>query len=143
MLFYHMRKESFNLLLMIVLGVAYLSLGASAKPIAKINLKVTPLLIHPAKGARNQSVNPVTIEGYYTPAPPTESNEACDLSVRIIKTKGVYYYTFNMAGKIYKGKVKLIKTAGTKDIGITFTGIKWAEYEGDVSNAKDGDRPYP
>ncbi|QNK64198.1 hypothetical protein H7F33_06845 [Pedobacter sp. PAMC26386] len=74
------------------------------------------------------------ISGLYQSASGKEGISACDLSVKITKIKGQYFYQFNIAGEILKGKVTLRKTPGEKEMSIVFEGIKWAEYEGDVSS---------
>lgn len=83
----------------------------------------------------------LVVEGLYKSEMLDGETESCDLSVRITKIKGRYRYVFHIGKTVKKGKVQLSAADGPGDKIITFEGITWAEYEGDVSNVKDEDRP--
>ena len=60
-------------------------------------------------------------------------SESCDMSVEIRKNGAGYSYQFNLNGEKIKGRVTLKKN-DSKETYINFEGIKWAEYQGDISN---------
>jgi hypothetical protein len=85
-------------------------------------------------------INLPAIEGYYKSELIDGETDSCDLSVRIKKIKGQYYYTFYRGSHVEKGKIKLTKGDDLNEMYITFRGIEWKEYEGDVTDAKNKDR---
>lgn len=84
------------------------------------------------------------ISGTYKSVSTEEETKSCDLSVKITKIKGHYFYHFNIAGQLLKGKVTIKETKGQKEMLIVFEGIEWAEYEGDISkDIENDDREKP
>ncbi|OKS85183.1 hypothetical protein [Mucilaginibacter polytrichastri] len=79
------------------------------------------------------------ITGFYKAEPLEEGGTSCDLSVLITKANGQYFYNLKINGKSRKGRVKITKGDKAGETYINFTGIKWAEYEGDVSKLGDDD----
>ncbi|MBB4801006.1 hypothetical protein HNP37_001045 [Flavobacterium nitrogenifigens] len=66
----------------------------------------------------------------------TYKADGCDLSVIISKIKNDYQYTFKTSIRTLKGKATYSKNnSGEKYV--TLEGIKWDEYEGDLSNESD------
>jgi len=60
-------------------------------------------------------------------------SESCNMSVEIKKDGAGYSYEISLNDKKTKGKASLQK-GEDKQTYINFEGIKWAEYEGDISN---------
>lgn len=87
------------------------------------------------------AITPVVsgIEGIYKAQPIDGDIGICDMSVEIKKHASGYSYVFDIQGEIIKGKATLTKGDRAGENYITFEGIKWAEYEGDVSNKTDDD----
>jgi hypothetical protein len=82
----------------------------------------------------------LAIEGLYVAKPLEGGTESCDMSVRIKKRQaGGYTYHFTINDTRLTGRVTLSKSEDKKDTYITFKGIKWAEYEGDISKREDSD----
>ncbi|MDD4604438.1 MAG: hypothetical protein PHF97_11615 [Bacteroidales bacterium] len=82
---------------------------------------------------------PSKIEGIYkTLAKDEETGDdtPCELSITITKNEGAYYYHLKTNMRDVNGKVSFDRDIEAKETYITFEGIKWAEYEGDVSNKK-------
>jgi hypothetical protein len=77
------------------------------------------------------------IEGTYK-AIVTEGDESepCQLTIVIRKKDGKYHYTLTLPGKVRKGGVTISKSDDLKQFTcmLTFEGIQWASYEGDISN---------
>jgi len=66
----------------------------------------------------------------------TYKADGCDLSVIISKIKNDYQYTFKTSIRTLKGKATYSKNnSGEKYI--TLEGIKWDEFEGDISDESD------
>lgn len=84
----------------------------------------------PAVTIPNQK-NEETIEGIYT------SNE-CDLSVKITKTKDGYTYFLKTSERKLNGKATFSKSESGEKY-LVLEGIKWDEYEGDISNEEESD----
>jgi hypothetical protein len=59
-------------------------------------------------------------------------SESCNMSVLIKKGPKAYIYEFTINGEKIKGKAT-VKENDNKETYINFEGIKWAEYEGDIS----------
>jgi hypothetical protein len=76
------------------------------------------------------------IEGLYIQKPYEEGGENCNLSVKIKKEKGKYYYTLSLQDTVINGKVTVAKNndKGDLEYAVTLEGIEWASYEGDVSD---------
>jgi hypothetical protein len=83
-----------------------------------------------------------SIEGLYEQMSDDESSESCNLAVKIEKLKGGFYYTLSLQDSVINGKVSVLKSEEGSDFKymVTLEGIKWASYEGDVS---DEDKPHP
>lgn len=92
------------------------------------------------RDALAQKAHASDISGFYKSVPQEGEDDHCDMSVRISKIKGHYVYSFNISGKTRKGKVTVQWGKGKEDTYITFEGIEWAEYEGDISNETDDQR---
>jgi hypothetical protein len=88
----------------------------------------------PGNGRQKTTRILTDISGTYKSVPTEQETENCDLSVKITKTQGRYSYRFDIAGQVLKGKVTLKEIKGEKGMLIVFEGIKWAEYEGDISD---------
>ena len=76
------------------------------------------------------------IEGLYIQKPDEEGGENCNLSLKIKKEKGKYYYTLSLQDTVIKGRVTVAKNKEKSDFeyAVTLEGIEWASYEGDVSD---------
>ncbi len=84
----------------------------------------------------NEAIIPVqkneeSIEGIYA------SNE-CDLSVKITKTKDGYMYFLKTSERKLNGKATFSKNESGEKY-LVLEGIKWDEYEGDISNEEEND----
>jgi hypothetical protein len=95
------------------------------------SLLASPGTLSSSKNHENQD----TIAGHYTSAALEEGGSApgCQITVDIVKRQAQYFYTLT-SDTTYKGKVSLSKSKDSKETYITFEGIEWAEYEGDISN---------
>jgi len=87
----------------------------------------------------NAKITQQNITGLYKAEPIEEGGESCGLSVLITKVNGRYFYNLKINGKNRKGRVEITKGDKAGETYINFTGIKWAEYEGDVSKLGDDD----
>lgn len=75
--------------------------------------------------------------GHYVSVPISEGEtESCSMTVDIVKKAGKYFYTLT-TDTTYKGSLKISKEG--KDTYVTFEGIPWAEYEGDISQDPEGE----
>jgi hypothetical protein len=75
------------------------------------------------------------ISGYYEEVDDEQTEElkeGCGISVAIKKTAKGFSYYLKTRDTHHSGKVTLVKTSNQK-YGIVFEGIKYAEYEGDIS----------
>jgi hypothetical protein len=125
---------------MLLLLTSFLSLNVSAITAAQHSMAKISTLNTAVNVLKRQTKLPA-ITGYYRSKLIKGESGSCNLSVEIKELQGEYFYTFNLGGHIKKGKVKLTKIDEPDAAGIVFTGIKWAEYKGDISRLKDGDRP--
>jgi hypothetical protein len=73
------------------------------------------------------------ITGIYYAVALDGQSESCDMSVEIKKDGSGYLYEISLNGEKTRGKATLQK-GDDKQTYINFEGIKWAEYEGDISN---------
>lgn len=62
--------------------------------------------------------------------------KSCAITVDIIKKAGKYFYTLT-TDTTYKGSLKISREG--KDTYVTFEGIPWSEYEGDISQDPEGE----
>lgn len=68
----------------------------------------------------------------------TYTAEGCHISIIISKIKNDYHYILKTSARNLKGKATYSKDdSGEKYI--TFEGIPWDEYEGDISNEEEND----
>jgi hypothetical protein len=82
--------------------------------------------------------NEESIEGLYITQPDPNSTDECEMSVEISKIKNDYVYFLKTKLRKVKGKA----TFSTNELGekyIVLEGIKWDEYEGDISNEDETD----
>lgn len=98
--------------------------------------KTVSVIIPTQKDTIKLSVKPPEAEGitgtYYAESLDGQS-ESCNMSVHIRKDGAEYSYEFSINGENIKGKAT-IKKNDNKETYINFEGIKWAEYEGDISD---------
>ena len=78
---------------------------------------------------------PKNIEGVYKTENSENKIEPCNLIVTITKKNGKYYYNYKSESRTLNGKVSFYRDID--EAYITLEGIKWAEYEGDVTNQDD------
>jgi hypothetical protein len=89
---------------------------------------------------------PYAIEGIYKAESFKETGEdsnVCDMTVEIKKSKEGYNYKLTLSDTTYAGSVTISKNEKDKSTFVTFKGIQWAEYEGDISNRDDNDDNRP
>ncbi|WP_337967788.1 hypothetical protein [uncultured Flavobacterium sp.] len=82
--------------------------------------------------------NDESIEGLYKTEPDPNSTEECEISLEIAKIKSDYVYSLKTKLRKVKGKA----TFSTNESGekyIVLEGIKWDDYEGDISNEDETD----
>lgn len=82
--------------------------------------------------------NKESIEGLYKIQPDPNSTDECEISVEISKIKNDYVYFLKTKLRKLKGKA----TFSTNESGekyIVLEGIKWDDYEGDISNEDETD----
>ncbi|MCP2026234.1 hypothetical protein L1276_001378 [Flavobacterium sp. HSC-32F16] len=85
-----------------------------------------------------KAFNEKSIEGTYeTKAEENDSGE-CRLSLQIAKTKKGYSYLLKTKSSELKG-IATFKTQKYGEKYLILEGIKWAEYEGDISNEEEND----
>ena len=73
----------------------------------------------------------------------SEESDVCDMTVEIKKSREGYNYKFTLSDTTYAGSVTISKNEKDKSAFVTFKGIEWAEYEGDISNRDDNDDNRP
>ncbi|PIF31914.1 hypothetical protein CLU81_2423 [Flavobacterium sp. 9] len=79
-----------------------------------------------------------SIEGLYKTEPDPNSTDECEISLEIAKIKSDYVYFLKTKLRKVKGKA----TFSTNESGekyIVLEGIKWDDYEGDISNEDETD----
>ena len=81
------------------------------------------------------------IEGHYISSALEDGGAApgCQITLDIVKRQAQYFYTL-ISDTTYKGKVSISKSEDGKESYVTFEGIEWAEYEGDISNDSEEER---
>jgi len=80
------------------------------------------------------------IEGHYiSSALEDGAAPGCQITLDIVKRQAQYFYTL-ISDTTYKGKVSISKSEDGKESYVTFEGIEWAEYEGDISNDSEEER---
>lgn len=106
------------------------------------NLKVEKTVKQESVVTTTGSSSFPAIEGLYEQKSEDGSSESCNLSVKIEKLKDGFYYTLFLQDSVIKGKATVLKSEEGSDFKymVTLEGIKWASYEGDVS---DEDKPHP
>ena len=78
---------------------------------------------------------PKNIEGIYKTENSENKIETCNLTLTITKKNGKYSYNYKSESRTLNGKVSFYRDID--EAYITLEGIKWAEYEGDVTNQDD------
>ena len=78
---------------------------------------------------------PKNIEGVYKTENSENKIETCNLILTITKKNGKYSYNYKSESRTLNGKVSFYRDID--EAYITLEGIKWAEYEGDVTNQGD------
>lgn len=79
-----------------------------------------------------------SIEGLYKTQPDPNSTDECEMSIEISKVKNDYVYFLKTKLRKLKGKA----TYTTNESGekyLVLEGIKWDDYEGDISNEEETD----
>lgn len=85
-----------------------------------------------------KSTNKESIEGVYQTQSDPNYSDKCEMSVEITKTKDGYAYYLKTSSRKVNGKA----TFSTNESGekyLVLEGIKWDEYEGDISNEEESD----
>jgi len=77
-----------------------------------------------------------SIEGIYKTQHEADNSDDCDISVEITKVKDGYIYFLKTKTRKVKGKIS-ITTEKSGEKYVTLDGIKWDEYEGDISDEND------
>lgn len=92
-------------------------------------------LLHSKLASSRTDKNQIIIEGHYTSSAAEDGGPApaCQIILDIVKHKDLYFYTLTL-DTTYKGKVSISKSEDHKETFVTFEGIEWAEFEGDISN---------
>jgi hypothetical protein len=88
--------------------------------------------------AIQKSINKESIEGVYETQSDPNYTEKCAISVEIIKAKDGYEYTFKTKLRNLKGKATFTSNESGEKY-LVLEGIKWDEYEGDISNEEESD----
>lgn len=84
------------------------------------------------------SKNEEPITGIYETQSEPNNTGDCKISVEIIKVKDGYLYTFKTKSRKLKGKA-IFTTNESGEKHIVLKGIKWDEYEGDISPEDETD----
>lgn len=121
-------------------AISWLIFSCTQKP-AELKNRITPkdtqdeIKVKKSESELNGSAFDA-IEGLYIQKPVEEGGEKCDLSLKIEKAKGKYYYTLSLQDTVIKGMVTVAKNKEKSDLeyAVTLEGIEWASYEGDVSD---------
>lgn len=82
--------------------------------------------------------NQESIAGIYKTQHEADNSDDCDISVEITKVKDGYIYFLKTKTRKIKGKVS-ITTEKSGEKYVTLDGIKWDEYEGDISDEDEND----
>ena len=80
---------------------------------------------------------PKSIEGIYKTEINENEIETCNLTIKITKKNGEYYYNYKSESRNLNGKVSFSRNIEENEIYIVLEGIEWSEYSGDVSNQDD------
>lgn len=78
------------------------------------------------------------ITGIYETKQEQESSDDCEISLEITKTKEGYTYFLKTKARQVKGIANFTKNESGESY-LTLEGIKWDEYEGDISNQEEND----
>jgi len=82
--------------------------------------------------------NEESIAGIYETQHEQNNTDECKISVELIKVKEGYLYTFKTKSRKLKGKA-IFTTNESGEKYIVLKGIKWDEYEGDISHEDETD----
>lgn len=96
------------------------------KPVAARKMNISKDTI-----ALETNQNKDEIEGIYT-------SEECDIYLKITKDKNGYVYFLKTNTRKVKGKAAF-STQESGEKYLTLEGIKWDDYEGDISNKEEND----
>ncbi|MBF4506135.1 hypothetical protein IRZ83_05590 [Flavobacterium sp. JLP] len=77
-----------------------------------------------------------SIEGIYKTYSDSNNSEECGISLEINKTKDGYSYFLKTKTRQLKGKANFTKSESGEKY-LVLEGIKWDEYEGDISHEED------
>lgn len=80
---------------------------------------------------------PKNIEGIYKTKNNSDEIEICNLTIKITKKNGEYFYNYKSESRILNGKVSFSRNIEDNETYIILEGIEWSEYSGDVSNQDD------
>jgi hypothetical protein len=81
----------------------------------------------------------INIEGVYVVFNEPDEAEKCAITITIQKAGEEYNYKFKTESRSLVGKVSLELNEDKDGYYITFEGIEWSEYEGELVMDKDGD----
>lgn len=84
------------------------------------------------------SKNGESIVGIYETQSEQNNTDECKISVELIKVKDGYRYSFKTKSRKLKGKATF-STNKSGEKYIVLEGIKWGEYEGDISHEDETD----
>jgi len=128
----------------VLLTVSCTSNSSTSPKVVKDNVQPKKVTIHlPDTVTTKQKATIPAIEGFYKAvALEGGESEACELTIEIRKKNNKYFYTLTLPGKIKKGAVTVSKSDDLKQFTclVTLEDIKWASYEGDISN-EDEEHP--
>jgi hypothetical protein len=82
--------------------------------------------------------NEDSIEGFYETQPEPDNTDECTISVEIRKGKSGYIYFLKTKLRKLKGIASFTKNESGEKY-ITLEGIKWDEFEGDISREEESD----
>jgi hypothetical protein len=80
---------------------------------------------------------PKNIEGVYKTLNNEGETETCNLTIKLTKKNGEYYYNLRSETRNLNGKVSFSRNIDNNETYIILEGIEWAEYSGDVTNQDD------
>jgi hypothetical protein len=126
---------------------AVIAMSCTSGPVASTQVaqpQHQKVLLHLADTitTRQKAIIP-RIEGFYKAAViEGDESEPCKLTIEIKKKNDRYFYTLTLPGKVKKGAITISKSDDLKQFTcmLTLEGIKWASYEGDISN-EDEEHP--
>jgi len=130
----------------VIITVLAVSCTSNPSPSARVLKRDSqPAKTPPHKSNSVKASNSImpAIEGLYKAAAlEGEESEPCDLTIEIKKANTGYFYTLTLPGQIKKGAVTIAKSDDPQQFTcmLTLEGIKWASYEGNISQ-QDEEHP--